>query len=455
MRVAVLHYHLRAGGVTRVIEMAAQALAGQGVEVLVVAGEPAPPGTRLMSLAVVPELAYGAGAHEADGLAAGVDRACRARWGAPADVLHIHNHCLGKNLSLPVAVSRWALEGRAMVLQMHDFAENGRPLNYRFLRRGLGGFDGLSRTLYPLGARIAHAVLGSGAAGLLARGGGTASVVPNPVVLPTDATPAGAAEFSADRLLVYPTRGIRRKNLGEALLHAASAGAGTRLVITSAPAPGPESAPYARWRTFAESLALPVVFDAAGATGRSVYDFLFGADLCLTTSIEEGFGMAFLEPWAAGRGLAGRDLPEVTADAKAEGLNLGNLYTSLDVPLTPRQARAAAEFHARRHTAGAAAYGLAPPRDSGAPVNPERIVDFGALPPAIQRAVIARKHVLPPLERPAQSVIEANRAIVSARHAPQHYAGKLLGLYRSTAAAPRETPRFLDAGRVLGAFLGQ
>jgi hypothetical protein len=31
----------------------------------------------------------------------------------------------------------------------------------------------------------------------------------------------------------------------------------------------------------------------------------------------------------------------------------------------------------------------------------------------------------------------------------------LLGLYRSTAAAPRETPRFLDAGRVLGAFLGQ
>jgi hypothetical protein len=453
MRVALVHYHLRPGGVTRVIEMAAGALEAEGVGVHVLGGEAVPAGTRLGRSAVVPELAYGAGAEAAEALVAGVDAACRARWGAPADVLHVHNHALGKNLSLPCAVRHWAREGRALVLQMHDFAEKDRPANYRYLRKGLGGSAGLSRTLYPRGARVAQAVLGSATGALLGEAGGTATVLPNPVVLPSDVTPATAREYGTERLLVYPTRGIRRKNLGEALLHAAMAEAGTRLVITSAPAPGPDLAAYEQWRAFAKERALPVLFDAAGATGRSVYDFLFGADMCLTTSIEEGFGMAFLEPWAAGCGLAGRDLPPVTADAKAAGLSLDNLYHSLPVRLTASETNAFAGEQKRTRALQSDAYGITPPKPGAQADRVVRTADFGALPPSIQRAVIARTPCLPPLTCPAQAVIDANRTLVRTRYAPQPYARKLTALYRSVVNAPPEPPEFLDARRVLDAFL--
>ena len=34
----------------------------------------------------------------------------------------------------------------------------------------------------------------------------------------------------------------------------------------------------------------------------------------VTTSVAEGFGLAFLEPWLFGKGLLGRNLPEITVD---------------------------------------------------------------------------------------------------------------------------------------------
>ena len=56
MHVAVLHYHLRRGGVTRVIETAHEALREHDVELLVIAGE-APVETDF-PVAVVPGLRY-------------------------------------------------------------------------------------------------------------------------------------------------------------------------------------------------------------------------------------------------------------------------------------------------------------------------------------------------------------------------------------------------------------
>jgi len=55
------------------------------------------------------------------------------------------------------------------------------------------------------------------------------------------------------------------------------------------------------------------------------------SDFCITTSIQEGFGMAFLEPWMAGRPVIGRNLPCVTSDMKAAGIELPGLYDHLVV----------------------------------------------------------------------------------------------------------------------------
>ncbi|MEO8206316.1 MAG: hypothetical protein ABI615_09045, partial [Chthoniobacterales bacterium] len=60
LRIAIVHYHLRAGGVTRVISHATKALVAAGHEVAIFAGE-APPdfvipeGVRLQ---IIPELNY-------------------------------------------------------------------------------------------------------------------------------------------------------------------------------------------------------------------------------------------------------------------------------------------------------------------------------------------------------------------------------------------------------------
>ena len=53
----------------------------------------------------------------------------------------------------------------------------------------------------------------------------------------------------------------------------------------------------------------------------------------VTTSVAEGFGLAFLEPWLAGKPLLGRDLPEITEDFKENGVVLDALYSSLQIPL--------------------------------------------------------------------------------------------------------------------------
>src|SRR5690606_30547260 len=65
----------------------------------------------------------------------------------------------------------------------------------------------------------------------------------------------------AARLVVYPVRGIRRKNLGEMLLLSALAPEGTYFAVTLRPKNPVEAASFDRWRLLAESLGLPCRFD--------------------------------------------------------------------------------------------------------------------------------------------------------------------------------------------------
>ena len=57
------------------------------------------------------------------------------------------------------------------------------------------------------------------------------------------------------------------------------------------------------------------------------------ADACITTSVGEGFGMSFLEPYLMNRPLFGRDLPDITAGFNSDGIRLEGLYNTLPVPL--------------------------------------------------------------------------------------------------------------------------
>jgi len=128
-------------------------------------------------------------------------------------------------------------------------------------------------------------------------------------------------------------RCIRRKNVGEALLYAALAPAGAIVGLTLAPLNPVEVPIYESWKQTAAKVELPALFELGAPGGLTFAENLSAADLILTTSLAEGFGMAFLEAWPAGRMLLGRDLPEITVDFTRLGFRFDWLKPRLNVPV--------------------------------------------------------------------------------------------------------------------------
>ncbi|NRA38218.1 MAG: hypothetical protein HRU15_08770, partial [Planctomycetes bacterium] len=147
MKLVFMHYHLNAGGVTRVIEnhlLSLDATAGQepiDVCILVGKGDNALPidlVERLQHVTftvnILPELSYD-GCLDPLVLADTVIAFLKERdFDADNSILHIHNHALGKNLALPHALWHLSQQGFKLLLQLHDFIEDFRPQNYHKMR---------------------------------------------------------------------------------------------------------------------------------------------------------------------------------------------------------------------------------------------------------------------------------------------------------------------------------
>jgi glycosyltransferase involved in cell wall biosynthesis len=361
MNIAILHYHLNCGGVAQVIANHLTALDscvpdGQRLRVAILHGGqdrgwPQDLGRRLrrieLRLCTVAGLGYDdRDIAEPGELARRIQEQLRqCRFDPAHTVLHIHNHSLGTNLSLPGALRILAGIGYPLLLQIHDFPEDFRPENYQRLRIAYGD-EGLSESLYPQASHIHYAVLNRRDQAVLRRANlpeGRLHLLPNPVEaiddMPCrrDARQRLFERFGvspSQRLALYPVRGIRRKALGEMLLWSTLAGPRWVFGLTLAPLNPAEQGQYLCWKNLAEVLGLPCCFEIGGKNGLPLADNLAGADVVLTTSVAEGFGMAFLEPWLAGRPVVGRSLPEVTRDFEIAGLVFNRSYTSLRVPLT-------------------------------------------------------------------------------------------------------------------------
>ena len=493
--VAVVHYHLNRGGVTRVAANHLLALAAAAPEspppaaVLLTGGRAEAWGPHAADLEaagvrvgrpVVAGLDYddlnpGDGAPEPHRLADRLETAL-ADHGATRDetVLHVHNHALGKNASLPGAVADLAGSGWRLLLQLHDFAEEFRPANFLRLAEALGP----DANLYPQAPQLHYAVLNGRDRGVLADLGvppDRLHFLPNPVAdfpplpnrLAAKRKLADACGVPVDtRYFCYPVRGIRRKNLGEAVLTAVLERDAV-VGVTLEPRNPAELAFHDRWRAFCADLDLPVRFGTGEAGGVGFHENLAAADAVLTTSVAEGFGMVFLEAWLADRPLVGRDLPHVTADFRAEGLELPGLYETLTVPTDwvpgfPARFRAGCEKllaeYCRPWDEAAFDAALAAKTAGGR-------VDFGDLDEAMQEAVI-RRLVDDPAARgevrtdeieagkPTDGVVERNAAVVRARYDLAGSGRRLRAVYDAVLASPvgrAERPPHPDA--VLDAFL--
>ena len=53
--------------------------------------------------------------------------------------------------------------------------------------------------------------------------------------------------------------------------------------------------------------------------------------MAISTSIREGFGMVFIEPWLVETPVSGRNIASVTSDFSKIGLNFSTLYNSIEI----------------------------------------------------------------------------------------------------------------------------
>lgn len=424
MKLAILHYHLNPGGVTQVIgqhlralELVAERL-GLEESIVLYDGQPSraaeelaggaavQPRVRIMA---VPGLGYDEETtSDPDSLANDLQSVLsEAGFESDRTLLHVHNHCLGKNASLPGALRKLAADGYRQLLQIHDFAEDLRPANYRHLADAwrVSTTTDASQQMYPRASHIHYAVLNHRDLGILRSAGAEPDrlhLLPNPVGAPGRVADPDAARRrfqrafdceNIERIIVYPVRAIRRKNVGEFLLIAAFADRGMLAALTLPATSDAERPTYTRWREAAERWKLPVRMEVGLSDNLTFPEILAAADRILTTSIAEGFGMVFLEAWLCSRMLVGRNLPEITADFVEQGVDLSHLAARVEIPMAWVGADAVAKNLAASYRDLAGRYGRDPESiDRGAldRLASAETVDFARLTPQQQMEVIER-----------------------------------------------------------------
>jgi FMN phosphatase YigB (HAD superfamily) len=326
MRVAIVHYHMGPGGVPRVIAASSRILSQAGIPHVILAGpsRAAPDGD--LPIREVSGLEYDDGetpSADPGWLVSAMRSAAHAALGGPPDLWHFHNHSLGKNRTMAEAAATLAAAGERLLLQIHDLAEDGRPENRPLLAA--------CANPYPTGPRILYAFLNSRDrqrfihAGLT---GDRAVLLENPPAVPA----TWSIPPDGPPLLLYPVRGIRRKNLGELALLTALAPAGCRAAITQAPPDGRWRPIHDHWQGFCADLELPLEFGVVGrlapaeGAAATFESWVAHATHFVTTSVAEGFGMVRCEAMAWCKPLIGREL------AHLERISPGDFYQKILIP---------------------------------------------------------------------------------------------------------------------------
>jgi len=340
VRLAILHYHLRPGGVTTVIRNSQRALAGKfDVSLLADFGyEDRPARSRAEFLAGATLLA---------------DRLRDRVQGV--DVLHTHNIGLGKHPRLTCAVKLLAQRADTIqvINQVHDFPEDERPAQLRALRDCTGNPDNAfwrGICYYDLPNVIWATLTTHDATKLAARGvpPERIHVVPNPVddeffTLPRPSRAelqevsnrlAAFARFHhfpfdpRKKILLSPMKVMVRKNNEEAV-ELAGRLRKYQLVISLDASSSADRAYSERLKKRIRREQLPAMI-GVGAELVSPLPLFHLAHAILTTSRMEGFGYTFVEGWLCGKAVIGRDIPEVTQDFVAAGMKMDHFYREFD-----------------------------------------------------------------------------------------------------------------------------
>ncbi len=317
MKIAFIHYHLKPGGVTTVLRQQVEAILDE-CDSLVLASSTSE-SSFPCDIVNIPGLGYDRPKHNRispEDVAASIIKAINTKWKTGCDVVHVHNPTLAKNRNFLKILK--ALQNRKvkLFLQIHDFAEDGRPLSY------------FSDDEYV--ADCHYGVINSRDYNILLKAGlkkeGLHKIFNT--IKPLNFNSTGV---TTKECVLYPIRAIRRKNVGEAILLSLFFKNNETLAITLPPNSPADIKSCAGWKVFAKEKNLNIVFEA-GVT-HEFSELLMSSKFIITTSITEGFGFSFLEPWTAKKILWGRKLPEICHDFEKNNIQLDHLYTKLNVPV--------------------------------------------------------------------------------------------------------------------------
>ncbi len=317
MKIAFIHYHLKTGGVTTVLRQQVEAIQN-ACEVLVLTGTP-PESPFPADTIHIPGIGYDTEdtkPYDPEKVAELIVEAIFSRWNDGCDVLHVHNPTLAKNRNFLKILKAIQKKNIKLFLQIHDFAEDGRPLSYFY------DDDYVPDCHYgAINSRDYNILLKSG---LKKEGLHKIFNTISPFNFKgKNPGPKGH--------VLYPIRAIRRKNIGEAILLSLFFKNKEALFITLPPNSPADIVSYEGWKEFVNEKNLHVVFEA-GLTNK-FSTLVRSARFLITTSITEGFGFSFLEPWTAQKVLWGRRLPDICYDFDKKGIYLDHLYSRLLVPI--------------------------------------------------------------------------------------------------------------------------
>lgn len=354
-RVSIIHHHLHPGGVTRIIDSQVKSLASQypGLKIRVICGncdDTSRYREQGVEVLVHEDLNYLYDENPpADKISGVTSRLMQyiKEITEENEILHVHNLNLGKNPLVTYAFYQLAREGHPLINHSHDFAED-RPANMAFLeyilRDGLGTDP--ETVMYPGKTDNYHfAVINTLDQQRLLKKGiplDRVTYLPNPVSMPNTnklpSKPDCRDEITRilninphQKIITYPVRVIRRKNIGELILLSELFRDQAVFLITLAPKNPIELEHYKKWRSFCRENELNNVHFEVG----EAIDFptlVKGSDFCITTSIREGFGMTYMEPWLYQTPVIGRKIDYITHDFINKGLIFKGLYEKINLP---------------------------------------------------------------------------------------------------------------------------
>ncbi|TYB32126.1 MAG: glycosyltransferase family 4 protein [Candidatus Mcinerneyibacterium aminivorans] len=221
----------------------------------------------------------------------------------------VHNYHLGKNPAFTSAFINFIKkEGVKTILQIHDFPECARWVNYKFLDKYV------DHTLYPLSNNIVYSTINKRDFERLRDAGVPEKnlfYLPNSVSLDRENINKKQKKNirreifdklkelikikENEYLFLYPTRTIRRKNILEAILVNRLFNKRSNLIVTL----GANSKKERKYEETVKKVFNNEKIKGVWAISKHFPDLfpklMKGSDLLITTSLLEGFGLMYLE----------------------------------------------------------------------------------------------------------------------------------------------------------------